>query len=102
MSFKNAARKTSRGGWKAPPPMRIRVKRSLCSGATRMLSKAFSMSPVKATLFNRNLGKMSYNKGNNDGPASKQSFKLGPPDLAEASNTTRSLVVSLSGFKISR
>ena len=26
MSFKHSARKTSRGGWKTPSPMRIRVK----------------------------------------------------------------------------
>lgn len=74
------------------------LRQSLYLSATSILRNAFSISPTNATLFSLNLTKTSKSKGFNDGPTCRQSLREVPPfpSFAEASYTTRTLVVFAS------
>ena len=72
------------------------LRTSLSQAMTEIMRNAFSRSAVKAILYDLNVKSRSSSNWLNVGPFWRQSFNQGPLDLAEASYTTRSLVVILS------
>ena len=70
-------------------------RKSRYFGVIAMFKKAFSISATIAIGCTRKRSKISKINGVRDGPAYKQSFKLGPVLFADTSYTTLTLVVFL-------
>ena len=67
-------------------------QKSLCSGSISIFKSDFSVSAVTTTSRTLNLSKMPSRRGLNEGPTCRQSFKLGPNTLDEASSDLLLLV----------